>query len=97
MTRVVYSPEAQADLVEIGGYIALDSERHAEAFVARLRDKAIRIALAPRIYRARDDLSPGLRSAAIGDYVILFRIVHNGIEVVHVTHGARDLKRLFEG
>jgi toxin ParE1/3/4 len=97
VTTVRYSPEAQADLVEIGGHIALDSERHAERFVERLRDRARFIARSPRIYRLRPDLGPSLRPAATGDYVFIFRIIADGIEVVHIVHGARDLKRLFEG
>ena len=96
MTKVSYSPQAEAELVEIGGYIAQDSERHAEEFVARLRDRAQSIARAPRIYRQREDLGSGLRSAAISDYVILFRIAAEGIEILHIVHGARDLNRLFE-
>ncbi|MEI9990875.1 MAG: type II toxin-antitoxin system RelE/ParE family toxin [Rhizomicrobium sp.] len=96
MTKVIYAPAAEFELVEIGGYIALDSERNAEAFVTKLREKATRIALNPRIYRMRDDLSPGLRSAALGNYLILFRIVAGGIEVARIVHGARDLPRLFE-
>jgi len=94
--NVTYSPEAQEDLAEIGIYIALDNDRQAETFVASLRQKARQIAYAPRIYRSRDDLAPGLRSAAVGNYLLLFRIVGNGIEIVHIVHGARDLKRLFE-
>jgi len=96
MTKVIYAPEAEFELVEIGGYIALDSERNAEAFVAKLREKAAKVALNPRIYRTRDDLLPGLRSAAFGNYLILFRIVEGGIEVARIIHGARDLPRLFE-
>lgn len=96
MTTVIYAPDAQIDLIEIAGYISADNERLAESFVVRLREKAVLIALSPRIYRARDDLMAGLRSAAVGDYLILFRIVEGGIEVARVVHGARDLKRLFE-
>lgn len=95
--RVVYSQVAQSDLVEIGGHIALDSERHAEAFVESLRAKAQIIALAPRIYRLRPDLGAELRSVAIGDYIIIFRLGDSEIEILHIVHGARDLKRLFEG
>ncbi|HEY0302663.1 MAG TPA: type II toxin-antitoxin system RelE/ParE family toxin [Rhizomicrobium sp.] len=94
--RVVYSPEAEAELVEIAGYIAQDSERQAEAFVARLRKKAEAISHMPRIYRRRDDLGLGLRSAVVGKHLIVFRIMDDGIEVSRVVHGARDLKRLFE-
>lgn len=96
MTKVVYATDAKADLVEIGGYIALDSERQAEAFIEKLREKARQAARMPRIYKTRGDLLPGLRSAGLGKYLILFRIVPNGIEVLHIVHGARDLSRLFE-
>jgi toxin ParE1/3/4 len=96
MTKVIYSQQAETELVEIGGYIAQDSERHAEEFVAHLRDKANAIAHAPRIYRVRHDLGPELRTAAIRDYVIVFRISRDGVEILHIVHGARDLKRLFE-
>jgi toxin ParE1/3/4 len=95
MTKVIYAPQAEAELVEIGAYIALDSERNAEAFVTKLREKAMRIALNPRIYRMREDLAPGLRSAAFGNYLIVFRIIDGAIEVVRVLHGARDLPSLF--
>jgi plasmid stabilization system protein ParE len=45
--------------------------------------------------RARDDLAPGLRSLAWRDYVILFRYVAGGVQVVRLLHGARDLPTLF--
>ena len=68
----------------------------ADKFVAKLRAKAARIALAPKIYTRRDDLEVGLRSAAFGNYLIFFRIVDDGIDVSRVVHGARNLPRLFE-
>ena len=96
MTLVKYSTDAQSDFVDIAGYIALDSENQAIAFVERLRNTADRIALSPRIYRQRDDIAPGLRAAPVGNYLLLFRIIAGGIEVVRAVHGGRDLNRLFE-
>jgi toxin ParE1/3/4 len=93
---VFYAPEAEVDLLEIGTLIALDSEKNAEAFVAKLREKANAIAQMPRIYRLRPDFGPDLRSAVLGKYLLVFRIVPEGIEILHVVHGARDLTRLFE-
>lgn len=97
MTLVKYSTDAQSDFADIAGYIALDSENQAIAFVARLRQAADRIARSPRIYRLRDDIAPGLRVAAVGNYLLLFRITAEGIEIVRAVHGARDLNRLFAG
>ncbi len=96
MTTVHYTFRARLDLIEIGRYIDADSPRNADIFIAKLEAKASKIALWPKIYTRRDELEPGLRSAAFGNHLIFFRIVDDGIEVVRVTHGARDLKRLFE-
>jgi toxin ParE1/3/4 len=40
-------------------------------------------------------MAPGLRSFPVGNYVVFYRIVPEGIELVRVLHGARDLRRLF--
>ena len=96
MTRVIYSPEAEAELVEIAEYIARRSEHYAEAYVVRLRKKAADVSRRPRACRRRDDLAPGLRSAILGNHLIIFRIVAEGIEVARVVHSARNLKSLFD-
>ena len=38
---------------------------------------------------------PGLMMAVHGSYLILFRVKNEHIEIVRITHGARDLSRLF--
>lgn len=53
-----------------------------------------RLAEQPLMTRKRDDLAPNLRGFPLGAYVILYRPIANGIEVVRVLHGARDIKRL---
>ena len=45
------------------------------------------------IGRMRDDLQPDLRSFAAGSYLIFYRPIDDGIEVVRVLHGARDIER----
>ena len=44
----------------------------------------------------RDDLSPGLRSIPHGNYLIFYRLMNNGIEIVRVLHGSRDLPSQFD-
>ncbi len=48
----------------------------------------------PHIGRHRDDLRPGLRSFAIGSYVILYRVEKSGVRILHVIHGSRDIPAL---
>jgi toxin ParE1/3/4 len=47
----------------------------------------------PLLGRSRTDLHPGLRSFPFGRYVIFYRPLDDGIEVVRVLHGARDIRR----
>ena len=44
---------------------------------------------------ARDDLSPDLRCAAHGRYLLFFRERDDGVRIVRILHGAPDLHRLF--
>ncbi|MBM3942105.1 MAG: type II toxin-antitoxin system RelE/ParE family toxin [SAR202 cluster bacterium] len=49
----------------------------------------------PRIGRRRSELAPELRSFAVQDYVILYRPMADGVEVVRILHGSRDIESLF--
>ena len=49
----------------------------------------------PLAYAAREDLAPGLRMAAMGRYVIFFRVLGDVVRIERVLHGARDLLALF--
>jgi toxin ParE1/3/4 len=50
----------------------------------------------PLIGRQREELSPRLRSFPVSRYIIFYRPMENGIEIVRVLHGARDFPPLFE-
>jgi toxin ParE1/3/4 len=45
---------------------------------------------------ARPDIAPKLRSSPVGSYLILYRQVAAGVEVVRVLHGARNLRAIFQ-
>jgi toxin ParE1/3/4 len=42
--------------------------------------------------RSRDDLRPGLRSFAVGEYVIVHTIEHEDVEILRVFHGRQDIE-----
>jgi toxin ParE1/3/4 len=92
--RVIFAPDALADLEGIGTYIATDNPARAVSFIADLQEAARHIADAPEAYRARDDIARGLRMAVKGRYLILFRVKQDRVEIARVLHGARDLHRI---
>jgi len=55
------------------------------------------LATQPMMGRARDELVHGLRSRPFGRYVIFYELLKDGIVVVRVLHGARDLDAQFGG
>ena len=94
--RLIFAPAVRGELIDIGDAIRADNPSRAESFVLELEAKAHAIVRFPRVYRLRPDIAPDVRLAAHGKHVILFRIAGDEIRVLHIVHGARDLKRLFE-
>ena len=91
MAVVTFSPKSRQDLLDIGDYIAKDSPTNARRFVAKLMDQCKQIGRAPLGHVSREDLATGLRMAALGRYVIFFRILDGMVRVERVLHGARNL------
>jgi toxin ParE1/3/4 len=91
MAPVTFSPKSRQDLLDIGDYIAKDSRANARRFVGNLVDQCQRIGRAPLGYVSREDLAPGLRMAALGRYVIFFRVPDGSVRIERVLHGARNL------
>jgi toxin ParE1/3/4 len=43
---------------------------------------------------ARDDIGPGVRHFPVGRYLILYRALNDGVEIVRYVHGMRRLQDL---
>jgi toxin ParE1/3/4 len=95
MPRVTRRPLAAADIFEIWDYIADDSLIAADRWVDRLDEQFGLLATQPLMGRARDELAPGVRSFPFGRYVIFYAPLDDGIDVVRVVHGARDIDAVF--
>jgi len=91
MAAVAFSPKSRQDLLDIGDYIAKDSRVNARRFVDKLMEQCRRIGCAPLGYTSREDLAAGLRMAALGRYVIFFRVIDGTVRIERVLHGARNL------
>jgi toxin ParE1/3/4 len=93
--RLILTPAAQANLIEIAEYIEGESGHMgvAERFVDQLLVRCEGLAALPgRMGRPRPELLPGLRSVALGSYVIFFRYADapeadEVFEVVNIIEG----------
>lgn len=89
--KLTFSPKSRQDLLDIGDYIAKDSRANARRFVAKLIEQCQRISTSPMGYVGREDLAPGLRMAALGRYVIFFRVINGAVRIERVLHSSRNL------
>ncbi|HEX2135007.1 MAG TPA: type II toxin-antitoxin system RelE/ParE family toxin [Microvirga sp.] len=92
--RVVRSAQAEEDLIGIWVRIALDDQASADRLLDRIDEACSRLAEFPEMGIARDDVRPGLRTFPVRGYLILYRVVAHGIEIVRVLHGARQWQEL---
>ena len=90
------SAAARSDLEGIWFYIAQDDPAAADKFIQAVVSRFPKLAGMPGLGRRRHELSPRLRSSPVGRYVIFYRPMEKGIEIVRVLHGARDIPPLLE-
>jgi len=93
---LVVRPQALTDLDDIFDYIAEDSLDRAIGFIRKLYEQMEKLATNPNMGRRRDELLPELRSLPYGNYLIFYVPLDDGVDVVRVLNGARDLEALFQ-
>ena len=85
------APLAIADLDQIATYIRERNRSAAFKLISQFERQFELLSERPRIGRARPDLRPELRSWPHRSYIVLYRAIEGGIEIIRVVHGARDL------
>ena len=98
MNRCEFTPDARSDLQQIHDYIPQGSPANALRFVDRLEEQCHRLADYPYMGRARPEFGSEHRSFAVPNtrYVIIYRPIDTGIEIIHVRQGSQNFRRLFE-
>ena len=85
---------AEQDLVEVWLHIGADNPTAADKLLDRINSVFELLAANPALGPARPDLAPELRYFVVRNYLILYRQITNGVEIVRVVHGARYLPDL---
>jgi toxin ParE1/3/4 len=92
--EVIFSPEAQDDLIQLYLYIAERSgEATALGYVERIEAYCLSFADSPERGLSRDDLLPGLRVVGLERRVsIAFHIDSDRVTFDRILYGGRDLE-----
>jgi len=100
--ELVWTPQAEEDLIGIYSFIALDSPAAADRVLARLQASVEMLARNPRIFQRRPDIRPSARILVEWPYLVLYEIHPDSddgpvreVEIVRVVDGRRNLKHLF--
>ena len=95
MKRFRLSRQADADLDEIADYIADHNPSAAGKQIDVFFERFAMLAANPLMGEAWDRLRVGLRAFVVGNYIIFYVPLEDGIEVERIIHGARDFESLF--
>ncbi len=101
MGQVHWTPTAYATLADIYEYLAIKKQNPdaADRLVREIHSKCELYAGNPELGDRRHDLGPRLRCFPVDNYVVFYRPATEGIVLIFITHGARDIpqavQRLF--
>jgi toxin ParE1/3/4 len=97
VAQVYYLPAAREDLYAVWQYVSEHSSsfRTADRLIARIDKTARQYAQQPLMGEQRPELAERVRSFRVGKYVVFYVPIAEGIEVVQVIHGQRDIPQHF--
>ncbi len=95
MPVIKRTAQAEADLIDIWLYISHDNPSAADRLLDDIEEACSLLAKHPQLGAARPEIAEACRSFPVGHYLILYRMIPDGIEVVRVSHGTRRLDALF--
>jgi len=92
MDRLIWSPQAVADLEAICEFIARDSEEYARITAKRILGLIESIPAHPKSGRVVPELEdPEIREKILGNYRVVYRLTQGTVQIITIIHGARLL------
>lgn len=96
MKRYLINVLATHDLNEIADYFTTNNIEAGERFFQEFSRRCQQLVNFPNLGRTYIEIRPDLRGLALDGYVIFYRILDNGIEILRVVSGRRDMLSIFE-
>jgi toxin ParE1/3/4 len=102
MARIVERPKARWELEDIAVLIGRNRPSAARRFLATVQELYATLAAMPELGAAWEADNPrfvGVRYFPIPrypNYVVFYRPIQGGVEILHILHGARDLGPFLE-
>ena len=90
MPRIEKTSRAESDAIDIWLYISKDSDVAVSHMLHQIEDRLRSLANMPLSAEDVSYIAPNIRRSSVGSYVIYYRPMDNGIQVLRILHGARE-------
>ncbi len=101
--KLIWSPQARADILDIYVQIGRGQPQAAERFYDRFQRKASLLIDQPRLGRRHPEIAPTARMLVEAPFVILYETIPDddesavlSVQIIRVIDGRRDLANLFQ-
>ncbi len=96
MPVVKIAAAAEEDLKDIWEYVAQHNTEAASKLIKEITKRLAVLRDFPQAGREQHNLLINLRSLAVKGYIIFYQPSEDGVEILRVLHGSRDIDRIFE-
>lgn len=87
---------ATQDLKEIADYYTATSIEAGEKFFRQFDRRCEQLVNFPNMGRSYAEIRPDLRGLPLDGYIVFYRVLDNGIEILRVINARRDLPSIFQ-
>jgi toxin ParE1/3/4 len=96
MARYLINVLATQDLIELADYFSINNVRAGEVFFQDFNRKCKQLVSFPSSGKSYGYIYPDLKGISLSGYIIFYRILADGIEILRVVSGRRDLPTIFK-
>jgi len=89
---IIRTANAEEDLIATWLHIARDDEAAADRLLDRIEARWQQLATYPFSGAPREDIAPGIRHLVVGEYLTLYRVSEDAVEILRVLHGRRNIE-----
>lgn len=95
MSRCVISPSASRDLNAISDYFLARNIEAGERLLREFNHKCQNLMQFPNMGKQYSNIREELRGLPLDGYIIFYRVLGDGVEIMRVVSGRQDLEALF--
>ena len=92
--KLFKTEQAQEDLIEIWASIGVHNEGAANRLIEQIDARLSLLREFPEMGAPRSDIRIDLRMLVIGEYLVIYRLLPEEVEIVRVVYGRRDIAAL---